>query len=260
MGESRTGNLLKMLEIAFWETSKGITSFEEMVDRLHQYFAEVEMEEMSVEPGKQDVTRLMNLHKAKGLEAPVVFLADPLREPAHDPDYHIDRTGKVTGFFVATQGKGNIKKEIVGIPIEWDRYAETEQKYRDAEEDRLLYVAATRAKQLLVVSRYLEKTEKGAWSSLYPYLESVDELEQPEPEERVFKKTDISRKAFEASKKVVSKTIEKGKQVTYETVTVTAEAKDSSTEKTFCGSDRAGDELGPHCPQDAGGPGQRQKH
>ncbi len=26
MGESRTGNLLKMLEIAFWETSKGITS------------------------------------------------------------------------------------------------------------------------------------------------------------------------------------------------------------------------------------------
>ncbi len=39
------------------------------------------MEEMSVEPGKQDVTRLMNLHKAKGLEAPVVFLADPLREP-----------------------------------------------------------------------------------------------------------------------------------------------------------------------------------
>jgi ATP-dependent helicase/nuclease subunit A len=233
MGESRTGNLLKMLEIAFSESSKGITSFEEMVERLHQYFAEVEVEEMSVEPGKKDVARLMNLHKAKGLEAPVVFLADPLREPTHDPDYHIDRTGKVTGFFVAAQGKGEHQKEIVGIPLEWDRYAETEQKYRDAEEDRLLYVAATRAKQLLVVSRYPEKTEKGAWSSLYPYLESVHELEQPEPQERFFEKSDISRKAFEASKGVVSKTIEKGKQATYETVSVTAEAKDPARERPF---------------------------
>jgi ATP-dependent helicase/nuclease subunit A len=130
---------------------------------------------MSVEPGKKDAVRLMNLHKAKGLEAPVVFLADPLREPTHDPDLHVDRTGKGMGFFVATQEKGEHKKEIVGIPLEWDRYAETEQKYREAEEDRLLYVATTRAKQLLVISRYLDKTEKGAWSSLYPYLESVDE-------------------------------------------------------------------------------------
>ena len=32
---------------------------------------------MPLEPGRTDVVRLMNLHKAKGLEAPVVFLADP---------------------------------------------------------------------------------------------------------------------------------------------------------------------------------------
>ena len=30
-----------------------------------------------LEPGRRDVVRLMNLHKAKGLEAKVVFLADP---------------------------------------------------------------------------------------------------------------------------------------------------------------------------------------
>ena len=233
MGESRAGNLLKVLEIAFWETSKGITSFGEMVERLRQYYAEIEVEEMSIEPGKKDVVRLMNLHKAKGLEAPVVFLADPLREASHDPDFHIDRTEKPRGFFVASQEKGEYKKEVVGIPLEWERYAEIEQRYQDAEEDRLLYVATTRAKQLLVISRYLDKAEKGAWSSLYPYLEGVDELEQPQPEDRSYEKTEVSRKDFEAAKEAVSRTIEKGKEITYETATVTGQVKDPKREKPF---------------------------
>ncbi len=36
-----------------------------------------EVESLPLEPGRTDVVRLMNLHKAKGLEADVVFLADP---------------------------------------------------------------------------------------------------------------------------------------------------------------------------------------
>ena len=37
-----------------------------------------EVDSLPLEPGRRDVVRLMNLHKAKGLEAEVVFLADPL--------------------------------------------------------------------------------------------------------------------------------------------------------------------------------------
>ena len=37
-----------------------------------------EVDSLPLEPGPRDVVRLMNLHKAKGLEAEVVFLADPL--------------------------------------------------------------------------------------------------------------------------------------------------------------------------------------
>src|SRR5262249_7998960 len=36
-----------------------------------------EVESLPLEPGRGDVVRLMNLHKSKGLEAAVVFLADP---------------------------------------------------------------------------------------------------------------------------------------------------------------------------------------
>ncbi len=38
-----------------------------------------EVESLPLEPGRADVVRLMNLHKAKGLEGTVVFLADPKR-------------------------------------------------------------------------------------------------------------------------------------------------------------------------------------
>ena len=37
--------------------------------------------------------RIMNLHQAKGLEAPVVFLADPTGAFTHEPQIHIDRSG-----------------------------------------------------------------------------------------------------------------------------------------------------------------------
>ena len=52
-----------------------------------------EVESLPLEPGRTDVVRLMNLHKAKGLEADVVFLADPCGGFAPRVDVHIERTG-----------------------------------------------------------------------------------------------------------------------------------------------------------------------
>ena len=52
-----------------------------------------EVESLPLEPGRTDVVRLMNLHKAKGLEADVVFLADPAGGLTPRVDVHIERTG-----------------------------------------------------------------------------------------------------------------------------------------------------------------------
>src|ERR1019366_10164706 len=51
-----------------------------------------EVESLPLEPGRADVVRLMNLHKAKGLEATVVFLADPAGGVTPRVDVHIERT------------------------------------------------------------------------------------------------------------------------------------------------------------------------
>lgn len=179
IGESRAGNLIKFLEFSFWESSRGINSFPEMVERLWQYYQETDVEEMSIEPGKKEAVRVMNLHKAKGLEATVVFLADPIKDRNHDLEFHISRTGEAdVGYFLASRQKGE-HREVVGIPHDWERVAAIEERYQKAERDRLLYVATTRAKQLLVISQCPEKPDKGAWKDFYPFLSDVDELEMP---------------------------------------------------------------------------------
>ena len=56
-----------------------------------------EVESLPLEPGRTDVVRLMNLHKAKGLEANVVFLADPAGGVKPRVDVHIERRGQQAG-------------------------------------------------------------------------------------------------------------------------------------------------------------------
>ena len=59
-----------------------------------------EVESLPLEPGRSDVVRLMNLHKAKGLEADVVFLADPCGGVNPKVDVHITRDGdRALGWF-----------------------------------------------------------------------------------------------------------------------------------------------------------------
>jgi hypothetical protein len=52
-----------------------------------------EVESLPLEPGRGDVVRLMNLHKAKWLEASVAFLADPCGGVGRWADVRIIRDG-----------------------------------------------------------------------------------------------------------------------------------------------------------------------
>ena len=75
-----------------------------------------EVESLPLEPGRTDVVRLMNLHKAKGLEADVVFLADPLGGMKPRVDVHIERKGdKALGWFkVGEEVGGFVRGEAPG--------------------------------------------------------------------------------------------------------------------------------------------------
>jgi ATP-dependent helicase/nuclease subunit A len=141
-----------------------------------------EVESLPLEPGRTDVVRLMNLHKAKGLEANVVFLADPAGGMGKWVDVHIKRDGaKALGWFkVEKRSEGSWASKVLGEHADWEQHKAAEEPYLTAEEDRLLYVAATRAREMLVVSRGVTNGKsKAAWGVLYDHLQSAKELPVP---------------------------------------------------------------------------------
>jgi ATP-dependent helicase/nuclease subunit A len=145
------------------------------------YEATSEVESLPLEPGRSDVVRLMNLHKAKGLEANVVFLADPMSGVKPRVDVHIERTGLTAQGWLklVRKSEGSFAGMLLGEHADWATHEAAELPYLDAEEDRLLYVAATRAREQLVVSRWATKPTDGAWGVLGGFLAGAPELPVP---------------------------------------------------------------------------------
>jgi len=186
MGSSRAGNLFKLLAILRDQEMGGAASFAELVDYLEQLVSVYEIEEMSLTPGRKNAVRLMNLHKAKGLEASFVFLANPVGVRGHDPDKHIIREGMTPeGYFLCSKKTGMFQWTALSQPVGWEDKAEEEKRYADAEEQRLMYVASTRAKDCMVVSTYEGALgDRRAWSSLDEYIHAKPELEMEVPDVR----------------------------------------------------------------------------
>ena len=164
---TRSGNLLLALTIARDASARG-ESLAAIVDELETLIeTKPDIEELDIDPGRQNAVRLMNLHQVKGLEAAVVFLIDPADERDFDTDLFVDRRGEESqGHFVVTRAWGKGKKELA-VPPGWDDYEETEKSFKRAEKLRLLYVAATRARRMLVIGyRQTARGVKGAWRDL----------------------------------------------------------------------------------------------
>jgi ATP-dependent helicase/nuclease subunit A len=140
-----------------------------------------EVESLPLEPGRTDVVRLMNLHKAKGLEADVVFLADPCGGFNPRVDVHIERRGQqaVGWFKVEKKSEGSFATKLLGEHADWPAHEAAELPYLQAEENRLFYVAATRARHLLIVSRQIPQKGTAAWGPLNNFLSSAKELVVP---------------------------------------------------------------------------------
>ena len=183
---SRAGNLIRLLALAQRFAAQGypwgriVEEFRELVQD-----PEYKVEQMSVDSGREDVVRLMNVHQAKGLEARVVFLADPadgsVARQIKKPKSHVSRSGEVSYLSAPVMKPfGKYQQKIVAQPAGWEEDQEEAKRFQLAEEARLLYVAATRARNLLVVSVYTGRKmrEEGPWKALNPYLANVPELEE----------------------------------------------------------------------------------
>jgi ATP-dependent helicase/nuclease subunit A len=178
-GDTQAGSLLKALEL-IREISKGVSTAGELVDYLRSLVqGEPTFDGISTRLDQESTVRVMNLHKVKGLEAPVVFLADPTGYKDHPPRLHIDRSGQTARGFLPISGGAGQKPPILAQPENWSLYEERERQFQAAEELRLLYVAATRAGAQLTVT--LRESRKGSnpWNFFEDRL--TDVLPLPEP-------------------------------------------------------------------------------
>jgi|LSQX01.3.fsa_nt_gb ATP-dependent helicase/nuclease subunit A len=125
--------------------------------------------------------RIMNLHQAKGLEAPFVFLADPTGRADHEPNLSIDRSGdRVCGFMQVSVKRGQHQREVLARPAGWDVLAVEEERFQDAEKNRLLYVAGTRGGTQLIISQREKGNRWNPWSPFADYLSDCPDIPIPE--------------------------------------------------------------------------------
>jgi ATP-dependent helicase/nuclease subunit A len=145
--ERRLANVHKLLRLARrFEVSEGrnLRSFLDHVDYLEQA---VKVEpDAPVEGVEPDAVRLMTIHAAKGLEFPVVCLADLGRQPnTQTPDLLVD--GQRIGLRLMRLDGARSSPALDYEDLSRERRA------REAEEeDRILYVAMTRARERLLLS------------------------------------------------------------------------------------------------------------
>ncbi len=188
-----------------------------------------DVDSLPLEPGRPDVVRLMNLHKAKGLEAKVVFLADPKGGFTSTADVRIVRTpgGGAQGYFRIEKDTRNYSTTVLAEPAGWERFAADEQAYLDAEVHRLMYVAATRAQDLLVIGRVAGAVgPRAAWPAFDAHLAGAPELAVPAtvtlPDGAAI---DMSAKAFSDATSAAERAHAAARTPSWTTVSVTAESK-----------------------------------
>ena len=240
LGEMRAGALVYLLDAVRTRALEGDSSLAGAVDAMETALGWDDAEAPLI-PGRPDCVRVMNLHRAKGLEAGVVFLAAPFGVYDWPPTMHVSREGggRARGTIPIVVSRG-FSREIIAQPLDWEASQQTEKEFEEAEQVRLLYVAATRAKHELwiasgkglpriakpspwkVVEDWVAATSRSSGAGSSCHCAVVDELpiDLPPLPDRLDRSTDLAGPIAEAAAVVA-----RNSEATYRVESVTGRAK-----------------------------------
>lgn len=158
-GAQRRANVEELIVIAknFEQTAySGVFAFLRYIDEMHQY--EVDQGEAGTLDSNADVVRIMTIHKSKGLEFPVCFVAGLSSKYSFSRDTSgpviTDSDLGLGADYISLETRSaapTLRKSVVAGKIKRDSLGE---------ELRVLYVAATRAKEKLILTAAVKDVEK----------------------------------------------------------------------------------------------------
>jgi ATP-dependent helicase/nuclease subunit A len=159
-GEQALANVTRLMDVARRAERTGVASFRGFVEWLADQAEHGEAGDAPiVEEGTEGV-RMMTVHGAKGLEFPVVVLADLTRkETPGEPQRWVDPDRELC-----------VVRLAGCAPPELDEHAAEEMAREADEATRVLYVAATRARDLLVVPVLGDGRYEGWLQALTPVV------------------------------------------------------------------------------------------
>lgn len=159
-GEQALANVQYIAELARQYEACGGISFRGFVEQLRDEAASVRSAEAPILEEGSDGVRLMTVHRAKGLEFPVVILADTTAELSR----------RTASRWVDAQSSRCAVSLAGWAPADL-RDHEAEEVARDeAEGVRVAYVAATRARDLLVIPAVGDSPQSGWVSPINPAI------------------------------------------------------------------------------------------
>lgn len=176
-GEQRVANLMRLVEKAREFEAKGgdLRAFANWLRRAAAPGGEAQAAEAQVADENDDVVRVMTVHQAKGLEFPVVFV------PACGG---LERSDGAPVVYDAAEGLGlKLRDERAGgrgfVHSTASRRVAAARKARQlAESLRVFYVAATRARDLVVFSGEPVRAHQACWRQ---HLDAVVADERARP-------------------------------------------------------------------------------
>ena len=157
-GERRLANLRKLMRLAReYERAEGRDLRGFLAYAATRDVAAAREGEAPLESEGLDAVRLMTIHRAKGLEFPVVCVADLGRQGRGRTERLLLGADGSVGLRLSTPGSGGTVPALA-----FERLAAEAAEEEDAEERRLFYVAMTRACDRLILSGTADPEKQAA--------------------------------------------------------------------------------------------------
>jgi len=174
-GRRMLGNVRQVVDLARASAADGVSLGDFLTETRRQVLSESRYEQAAVAGERENVVRLMTIHKAKGLQFPVVVVPDlnAGHHPATGPLLVRGDWGLTLRYLGQAGGEDNANEQPEPLTHRLARWLEDEEDR--AEDIRRLYVAVTRHQDHLILAGADWRARDGGFRQSNGYLAALDE-------------------------------------------------------------------------------------